>query len=290
MPVTIGPCDWDIPDPTCCPKWATMDEAEKARARTIASWLLWSATGRQLGKCSTTMRPCRRSCRDPYGGWPPRPDGRLLGYGRWVAMVTNPAVAAWAGGLCGCDQHTCGCGKLCQVHLPGTLPEPVELVIDGQPVPLDGFRVDDGHFLVWPDEPVTLPDGTERTCFPSCQDLAAPPTEPGTWEITYRHGMPVPDAGLLVASELLCEVGKACGGAGPGECRLPSNVVSMTRSGVQYEYANDGTVTNGSGRVLRFNLPLVDMWVQSVNPYGVTAPVTAWSPDLPKPGRVTTWP
>jgi hypothetical protein len=293
VPVTIGPCDWDIPDPTCCPKWEadTTTQAEKDRARRLASWFLWTATGRQLGQCTTAVRPCRRSCPEANGGWPVRPDGRTVTYGRWMAQVLNPAIAPWAGGLCGCGQHTCSCGKLCEIHLPGTAPEPVEVIIDGQVIPLDRFRVDNGHWLVWTGEPFELPDGRELTCFPTCQDLAAPVTDCGTWQITYRHGLPVPDVVLDVASELLCEVLKACAGASPSECRLPANVVSMTRAGVSYDFAaNSGTVTNPGGRILRFNIPAVDMLVQSINPYGVTDVVRAWSPDLPEYGRVQTWP
>lgn len=291
MPVTIGPCDWDIPDPTCCAKWTDeLPDEEKAKAKRWAAWLLWTATGRQLGRCVTTLRPCRKSCRDD--DWPPRPDGRMVGYGRWVAAITDPARAAWAGALCGCGQHTCTCGRLCQIHLPGVDPVPDEILIDGQVVPLAGFRVDNGHWLVFPKNGVTLPDGTTRTCFPSCQDLAAPTTEDGTWAITYTHGLPVPLEGLDAAAELACEIAKACGGAGPSECVLPSNVVSMTRNGVSYEFAgNNGSVTTSStSRILRFNIPIVDMWVQSINPYGVTDRVQAWSPDLPSPGRIQTWP
>lgn len=290
MSVTIGPCDWDVPDPTCCDKWDTYTPEERERAKRFAAFLLWSATGRQLGRCLTRLRPCRRSC---YRGdeWPPRPDGRLYGYGRWVATFTDPAKAAWAGGLCGCGQHTCSCGKLCEIHLPGTLPEPVEIRIDGYVVPLDGFRVDNGHWLVWNAGTVETGEGRTYTCFPTCQDLAAPPTGCGTWQITYRHGTPVPEIVLDAAAELACEIGKACGGAGPGECRLPSNIVSLTRNGVQMDFAqNNGSPFNVTGRVLRFNIPIVDMVVAAINPYGITQQATAWSPDLPDPGRVQTWP
>lgn len=290
MPVTIGPCDWDVPDPTCCPKWTDeLSAEEKAKAKRWAAWLLWTATGRQLGRCETTLRPCRKSC--ITDDWPPRCDGRTVGVGRWMASITNPAAAAWAGGLCGCGErkHTCSCGELCEIHLPGRLVEPVRVVIDGYEVAPETFRVDNGNWLVWQQH--CNIGGTCHTCFPTCQDLSLPEGWSGTWSITYRHGIPVPQEGLDAAAEVACEVAKACGGAGPGECRLPANVVSMTRSGVTYDFpGNNGTVTNASGRLVRFNIPIVDMWVQSINPYGVTDTVAAWTPEMEPAGRVTTWP
>jgi len=293
MPISNGPCQWDIPDPACCPKWESATEEERERAKRWAAWLLWVATSRQLGRCETRLRPCRRECAGT--DWPPRPDGRLVGVGRWVASVVDPAVASWGGVRCGCPPHSCSCTQVCEIDLPGVLPEPVRVVIDGQEVPLASFRVDNSRWLVWQRScTVPGPDGPcQVDCFPACQDLSLPPDCPGTWEITYRHGYPVPPEGLFAASELACEVLKACGGAGPGECRLPSNVISLTRNGVQMEFANNGSVTSsaiGNARTLRFGIPTVDMWVAALNPYGITAPATAWSPDLPSPGRITTWP
>lgn len=307
MALTIGPCGWDIPDPECCPRWEEATAEQRARAKRWAAWLLWVATGRQLGKCETRLRPCRRGC---AGGtnWPPRPDGRLYTVGRWIASAINtPGTAAsWLGARCGCPPHRCSCTRVCEIDLPGVLPEPVRVMIDGHEIPLTNFRVDNGRWLVW-QEPCVLPccedmppenphgcgcghEPTALDCFPSCQDLSLPVGCHGTWEIVYRHGYPVPEEGLWAAADLACEVLIACGGAGPGECRLPSNIVSLTRQGVAMEFANTGAVTVANGRTLRFGIPVVDMWVQAVNPYGVTGPVKAWSPDMPPAGRITTWP
>lgn len=293
MPVTIGPCAWNIPDPDCCTKWTDdLDQAAKDRAKRLAAWLLWTATGRQLGRCETTLRPCRRGCNTGGTDWPVRPDGRTVGYGRWMAVVENPASTPWAGVMCGCGRHACSCNKVCEIHLPGVAPEPVRVRVGAEEIPLSSFRVDSGHWLVWQAvyDPVTG-CSTQPACFPVCQDLSLPPGSPGTWEVTYSHGLEVPQELLDVAPELVCEVVKACSGASPSECRLPSNVVSMTRNGVEFQFGdNTGTVTNATGRILRFNIPAVDMMVQSINPYGVTDVVRAWSPDMPGTGRIQTWP
>lgn len=302
MGSVLGPCGWCVPDPTCCTKWDDATAEEKERARRWAAWLLWVATGRQLGRCETTLRPCRRDCTDT---WPPRCGGTLATAGRWFASISGSAVSGWGGGGCGCNTNSCSCGPVCEIDLPGAFPEPVEVLVDGQPVPLDVFRVDNGRTLVWEQECVVpcceaMPaddphscccpvDPCELTCFPDCQDLSLPPDCPGTWQITYAHGVPVPEEGLWAAAELACEIAKACGGAGPGECRLPSNIVSLTRNQVSMEFANNGSVTNATGRVLRFGIPVVDMWVTAMNPYGNTEPASVYSPDI-NPGRVQTWP
>lgn len=294
--VEIGPCGWEVPDPTCCPKWETAEPVARTRAKRWAAWLLWSATGRQLGRCETSLRPCRRDCGG--GGWPPRCAGTTVTAGRWFASAAGGAVsAAWGGASCGCQGRSCSCTTVCEVELPGWWPEPVRVRVHGQEIPLCRFRVDDGHRLVWEKpygggceceaDPTAECDPCTMTCFPACQDLTLPPEAPGTWEITYLHGVAVPEEGLWAAAELACEILKSFN-CQPGECRLPSNIISMTRNNTQFEFANNGEVTNGR-RVLRFNIPIVDMWVQSMNPYGDTGPVTFFSPDV-NPGRVQTWP
>jgi hypothetical protein len=307
----IGPCEWCIPDPKCCPQWDAAEPEDRERAKSWASFLLWSATGRQFGRCETRLRPCRKRCDGT--DWPPRCSGQMATAGMWVASVVAPPGGAWAGVTCGCGQgDACSCTEVCKVNLPGVLPEPVRVDVDGWEIPLDTFRVDDGRWLVW-EQPCAMPCECEPvccddscgldvcsiddrcncappilTCFPACQDLSKPAGCKGTWEITYTHGNPVPPEGSWAGSELACEILKSFNCA-PGECRLPSNVVAMTRGGVSMEFANNGSVTAANGRTLRFGIPIVDMWVQAVNPYGVTGQAQVWSPDIDY-GRIQTWP
>lgn len=279
----MGPCDWDIPAPVCCPAWDDADAATRQRAVTTATYLLWAATGRQFGRCETAIRPCRRSC-DPAA--PARCGGAGWSYGQWWASVDSAwGGPPWLGARCGCRRRAgCSCRQVCEVDLPGWYPEPTQVRVDGVVVPLAEFRVDNGRWLVW-ERPCEEGAPCAQRCFPACQDLTVSADCEGTWEVTYRHGIPVPDAGRYAASELVCEVIQAC--TGDGECRLPSNVSSISRQGVDMEFVSTGSVVT-SGR-LTFGVPSVDLWVAAVNPYGVTGPVQVYSPDVPA-ARLRTWP
>src|SRR5699024_1819538 len=124
-------CDWEVADP-CCEAWDNATDAERERVSELAVYLLWAATGRQYGKCEITLRPCRRSCasmsglRGTWSGnrWTPVLDG-----GRWFNLD------------CGCGGHRCSCTQVCEIELPGWLPEPTRVNIDGIDVPLTEFRV-----------------------------------------------------------------------------------------------------------------------------------------------------
>jgi glycine/D-amino acid oxidase-like deaminating enzyme len=84
-----------------------------------------------------------------------------------------------------------------------------------------------------------------------------PATEPGTWEVTYEYGLPIPEGGRFAARQLVVEMVKAC--AGDATCRLPAGVASVTRRGVQVDFA---------GLEGRTGLYEVDQWVNAVNPKG----------------------
>lgn len=295
MPLSVAPCDWPMPDPsTCCTAWAKATDADKDRARALAVYLLWAATGRAYGRCSTTIRPCSEQLASEVD-WPVRPDGRLYAPG-WYGAVSGAALPdlvgaqQWRGGLCGRHGTACSCAEFAGVDLPGWLPEPTEVRVDGAVVPLDEFRVDSARWLVWQDQ---CPRTGCPHRFPAGQNLALPTSCAGTWSVTYDHGIPVPAAGQAAAADLACELVKSCT-PGAGDCRLPSNVRAIHRQGVDIEYFS--STTGGSGMAgtvavtrLRFNVPSVDLWVQAVNPWAVTQPATAWSPDVPSP-RFQSWP
>ncbi|QYN17609.1 hypothetical protein [Amycolatopsis sp. DSM 110486] len=185
----------------------------------------------------------------------------ILDGGRWYNLDC----------LCG-NTHRCSCTEVCEIELPGWLPEPVRVEIDGRDIPLIEFRVDNGRRLVW--------EGGD--CFPLCQDLSKRLGEPGTWAVEFKSGLPVPAGGDTAASDLACELLKACNPAHSEGCKLPDNVRSVTRQGVTIDF--DTTVA-ASGK---FNVPSVDLWVQAANPTGLLRPVEVYSPDVPHP-VVTTW-
>ncbi|WP_206781986.1 hypothetical protein, partial [Bailinhaonella thermotolerans] len=203
---------WPI-DPVWCPGWPA-DPADytaaQAAAADVATELLWRLTAGRYGLRTDTVRPCRRGCLDggavADGGWM-RPV--LLG-ARWVNM-----------GGCTCI-GTCGCGPVCEVELPGPVYSITTVRVDGAVVDPADYTVQDGRWLI----------RREGPCWPLCQDIARPDTEPGTWSVTYRRGRPVPPAGVRAVSTLACELHKATGAAGGQRCRLPSRVQEIVRDGI----------------------------------------------------------
>lgn len=263
---TQFPCDWPWCDPVCCPEWEQATDAERDRAKNLATYLLWSATGRQYGRCPVTIRPCRRSCIDTNhvrGTWSGNTWQPILDHGRWYNVQ------------CDCPPHRCSCTDVCEIDMEGWYPEPIRVEIDGEPIPLHHFRVANGRRLVWQG------DG----CFPECQDLSLPLGEPGTWAITYLRGLPVPMGGAEVTSELACELLLSCNPDTADRCRLPDNVTSVSRQGIDIEFVAERSPSTPAG----FGIDSIDRWVAAGNPGGAVEPVDYFSPDVARP-EVTTWP
>lgn len=124
-------------------------------------------------------------------------------------------------------------------------------------------------------------------CWPKCQDLRKPDTEPDTFSVGYLRGKPVPEGGRWASGLLACELVKACL-PDSGECVLPDNVKTIAREGVTMELAPfiiggaDGKIEFG-----RTGVPEVDMWLIAVNPNKVRSRSRAYSPDRPNPRRQT---
>lgn len=122
---------------------------------------------------------------------------------------------------CGRCGDSCSCSAVSELILPGPIDEPLEILVDG--VALDIAT----SVVVYDYNRLTRIDGGK---FPSCQNLGLPPTEIGTWQVTYRQGEPVPPGGGLIAGILACEYAK--GLCGDDSCRLPRRVSSITRQGI----------------------------------------------------------
>lgn len=261
----LTPCGWAPDPPACCPQWADAAPAEQTRSLNAAVRILYNLTGRQFSRCPQTIRPCRKRCTELRGGW----EG-----GQWVPVLDN---GVWTNVRCGCGhEHACSCGDVAEVMLPGMLPEPTSVVIDGEPVDLSAFRVDSGRWLVRQDGGV----------FPDCQDLSRPAGEPGTWTVTFEAGTPIPPEANWYAATLACELVKACGDGPNSQCRLPSNIQELHRNGVDIVFASRDRAT-AKGTLT--GLPEVDTWIQSINPAALPWQPRVWSPDLPD-DRTVTWP
>lgn len=270
MPLQPGLCDpWPID--LCCQLPEDLDPAVIERWRRVASFTLWAMSGRRYGPCPVTVRPCRKACLEAAPL-----TVRWGAAGPWIPYIDSTGVWRNAS-VCGCAS-SCSCGELCEVKLDGPVFDVTEVVVDGQVLVPEAYRVDSPGLLV----------RTDGECWPTCQDMAAPCGEPGTFCVTYRIGLPLDEAAIAAVSELTCELVKAClppGSRGCGECRLPGNVTRVVRQGVQVDMADPTTIFSEG----RTGLPLVDMWLNAVNPYRLHSPSRVLSPDH-RPARRTQWP
>lgn len=227
---TPGPCTpWITADdvPNCCTIQADADAL--AVVAEEASVALFEISGRQFtGLCTNVVRPCRQMC-DCWGGIA----AGLPWY--WGAGSSWPAAWAGWGGAWGneCGER-CGCGQLSTVLLSGyPVREIVEVLIDGQTVDPDGYRLDGWNTLVRMADPG--PPVVDQS-WPACQNLALNADQPGTFQITYRYGIDVPALGRRAACQLACQLLAACPGT-PAQASgtLPQGVVSIDRQGVKVE-------------------------------------------------------
>lgn len=254
-------------DLACC---TTLDEAfnsgdpervSVAQRCLDAAWeILWSLSGRQFYLCPMVVRPCRVECCDECSISGPRWTPALIG-GEW----TNVSCSR-----CG---DSCSCTEVSEVRLPGPIYSVTQVLLDGEILPPTSYRVDNEYFLV----------RTDGGRWPTCQNMAADATEEGTWEVTYTRGRPIPAGGEAALSELACELCKAC--VGDKSCCLPSRVTSVSRQGVSFAVLDPMTFLKDG----MTGIYLVDLWLRSVNPYGLMRRATFLSPDMPNPRR-TTWP
>ena len=253
MPTTQGgPCSmWanvnDITD--CCSLPDTFDPAVDAAtllsAMVAASEVLYFASGkRYAGSCERTVRPCKQdSCGCGY---------QVLSRGHLVGWNGD----CWAG-------YACGCQALSRVKLAGYATEIVEVKIDGIVVGPGEYRLDENKWL-------TRMNGSR---WPRCQALDLDDTEVGTFSVEYIYGKTPPELGRLAALSLACEVFKSCT---PGaECALPTGVTRVTRQGITIERTFLQRDQHG---VWRTGIANVDMFLNAVNPAGLSRRGTVWSP------------
>lgn len=222
---SFGPCPWD---PILCCTWPTGSEAVTGNAILAATESLWQASGQRYGLCTSTIRPCRRDCFNQQG-WPFSGGSwwEWTGAGTWPQPLLYKGL--WynitCGGGCGGD---CSCGVLSETILPGPVAAVTQVMLDGSVLASGSYRLDDNAKLV----------RTDGGMWPTCQDMASPDTASNTWSVTFQWGETVPTLGRLALGELACEYARACMGE---ECRLPKNVASLARQGVQITFPTNAT-------------------------------------------------
>jgi hypothetical protein len=261
------PVNWDA-----CPSDVMDDITPEVMAlsEALAAQTLRMLTGYRVGGCSTTVRPCNRSCIP--GSWLTAPDLGVLFAGAYGGSFGfSPYVGPGGQWLnaCGCTGDGCSCTKVEEVYLPTVVNvgRVDSVVLDGVTLDPSTYRVDNNNRLV----------RTDGGTWPVCQDMGADSGE-GTFIVTYLDGNEVDGVGAYVAGLLAAEFAKACVNK---DCALPANVQSITRQGITMEL--DPEMFTGGMTGVR----TVDSYIRIWNPTNAL-PSGIYSPDAPR-GRRTTW-
>lgn len=232
-----------------------------------ASQLLFELSGRIFaGICEKTVRPCAsRWC-----GF------QVLSRGH---IVEDPYDWFWDGrGWYSSRLDTCGCQPLDRILLSGyPIRAITEVLIDGIVVDPATYRLDQKRYLTRVRDPL---DPDTRLFWPGCQQMNLPDTEPGTFSVTYLYGAEPPLVGIHAAGQLACELYKACTG---GECSLPTGVTRITRQGVTI--SRTAFQRDRKTGIWATGLNLVDAFLSSFNPTGLTRRPTISGPGLPRYAR-----
>lgn len=254
----MGPCEWPVVGCGDCDALNELETPQDGRVsadqiREFATGFLWAVTGRKFGVCPVSVRPVARcgpsTWNDPVGAWEPA----LIG-GEWHNLTCGACS-----GQCGCDAPG--------VVLPGPVSEVTQVTIDGVTVDPSEYRIDSRAVLV-----------REDGAWPTTQDLDLPAGAPGTWQIDYLRGVPVPTGGQVAAGLLACELAKAV--CGRRDCQLPQRVQSVTRDGMSLTMLDpfDGFTDGQTG------IWAIDAWVSSQ--VKAPRPLRVFSPDYrPAPMR-----
>jgi len=254
-----GWCGWDV-DPTgVCADWVTPTTARQDLALSIATAVMWAATGRRYGPCEITVRPCQsRRFADTYRAFPV-----WWASGRFGGPFPFLFNGVWAN--CGCGSGCC-CAPRCSILMDGPVASIVEVLVDGVVTPSTDYRVDvveGGYWLV----------KTTPGCWPTCQDFNVGGDDVGAFQVTYTRGAEVPPSLLGATALLACNLAATMSGK---DCGLPPRLSSLTRQGVSADFiANDIDVD-----VFTTGINEVDMVIRALNPGRRTRPPVVLSPDL----------
>jgi hypothetical protein len=266
-----GPCEWNVSyaAATGCNAITDLPADERLVFEAIAVQYLWRWTGMKFGTCAVTVRPRRSDC-PPSNTFSGPGNAYLPSEGApWAPALVN---GQWYNIGCSCGD-ICSCDRVQQIALPGPIASIEEVVIDGALLQSTAYRVDNGNLLV----------RIDGQAWPTCNDLSQDSSiglgATGTWEVTYKQGLPVPVGGQVAAGILATEFAKA---AGDKDCALPKRVQSVTRQGITVAVLDnfDDIQVGHTG------IWLVDSWVASVTKAPHHSRV--YSPDV-KETRRTTW-
>jgi hypothetical protein len=239
----------------------------------MASELLYEVSGRQFrGECEAIARPCRLGCGCWGDQWGILNTAWFWGYGS--------LGYGYGWGWFNSNGNACGCGCEARVKLAGfPVTAITEIQIDGVVLDASAYELQEDRYVqrLW-DDSTTPPT---ELFWPTCQNLALPLGDPGTWGITYSFGSPPPTLGAQAATELGWQLYLAQ--HNPGECLLPVGVTRVTRQGITI----DRLVPMFDPRGERTGLIVTDSFLAAYNPNGLRRRPAVYTPDVKYPRRVT---
>lgn len=255
-----------------CEDWATqadmcgvcndysLDAGLLERSLTSASETLYVLSGSQFpGECDVIIRPCNATA---SSGWQ---SSNLYSF-------AGGSITTW--GSCSCRSYdSCSCPPLSELRLPHDNVSAITSVkVDGATLATSLYRLDPPNLLVSRGDP-----------WPCCQDIELADTQADTWSVTYVHGLAPPTLGVTAAADLACEFYMACDpDAFEGECRLPSNIISVARQGVTVAKLVGELFVKKPGQQVRFGIPSIDIFLAT---WGNGGSVIV-SPDDPPVARI----
>lgn len=250
----------------------------------MASDLLYYASGQQFPNvCREIVQPCRRDDCSCFPG--------STFYGSSFSGSSLSQSGFGSLGQQRFDQLPCGCNHFLQVELGF---HPISSIIEVRDcsssnpaypgsciLPSDLYHIDNFHYLVRDPNP----DGTNPG-WPRCSTMSPDQNDPGLFQVEFAYGQPVPRAGVRAAATLACEIYMGCnpGAFEDAECRLPKNIVSLTRQGVSM-VLQSAFFNPMPGRPIQFGISEIDMFLSIYARHGNTAPSVLLSPDEPDVAR-----
>jgi hypothetical protein len=260
-PITDVPCAplASIEDATSCGPCKGIQTGTLEDNLDVASAWVWRLTGKRYGVCEITVLPLGlRTCDPLCSGYETWGDSWYFDRSRNCWFGPGRVIARGEG--------------VPEVRLGfANVQEVVQVALSGEILDPSAYRVDDARWLV----------RTDGLTWPYDQD---PRVTPPAFQVTLRHGLPMPPDGTVAVSTLACELALACSSS--SACRLPKRIQTITRQGVSMvlldplQFLDEG----------KFGIPEVDYFINGVNPGRNRQRAAVVSPDVPRSVRIPTSP
>lgn len=253
----LYPCEpWPI-NTACCEAWpadVSLWTEEHCRAQMLATIQLWRAVAGSVGLCRVVEAPCLDRCAN-------RPLEEM-----WMQPYLSGGN--WYNKACGDSCPVgCSCSKICTVTLQEPVHRILRVTIDGEKVDRDDYKLLTGARLA----------RRPGECWPGCQGYF----DDDGLRVEYMLGVPPGPDAIDAVSLLACRKLRECSGADHSCGVLPSRVTSVAREGMTMSM--DSSSSPGEQALMVTGIARVDAWIASINPYGIDANASVWSPDVETP-------